>query len=171
MSAIVYVASNEQKPWASEEIGFPTFPMPLKTSSGVAQVGDYHAEVDGRILPFVVERKSLADAYGSFVIEKNRARLYREIDRYNLDERFKDFFIVIESTEKQFMDHFPWPVLIWHKKRGDAQRFCAITQKKKATVLQHLEDRGAQIIFAGSRELAALTLGAMIETCIKEDLK
>ena len=157
------MASNEQKPWLSEEIGFPTFPMPLKTASGVAQVGDYYAESGGCVLPFVVERKSLADAYGSFVIEKNRARIYRELERFVADDRFEDFFIIIESTESQFMKYWPWAVLKWHQKKGDAQRFCAITQKKKATVLQHLEDRGAEIIFAGSRKLATCTFRSMIE--------
>ena len=167
MSAVVFAANNEQLPWSSEEIGFPTFPMPLKTKSGRRQVGDYYAEADGVPLPFVVERKSMADAYGSFVIEKNRARLYAEIERYHEDNRFTSFTIIVEATEAQFMNYFPWAVLVWHKKRGDAQRFCAITRKKKATVLQHIEDRGAQIIFAGSRELAARTLGGMVEASIR----
>ena len=127
---VVYCANNEQKPWTSVEVGFPTFPMPTKSMNGIQQVGDYYAEIHGVALPFLVERKSLEDAYGSFVIEKNRARLYREIERFHEDNRFRDFFIVIEATEKQFMNYYPWAVLVWHKKKGDARRFCAITSKK-----------------------------------------
>ena len=38
---VVQVAQNEQTPWTSEMIGYPTEPMPLKKDSGFAQTGDY----------------------------------------------------------------------------------------------------------------------------------
>jgi len=38
---VVQVAQNEQTPWTSEMIGYPTEPMPSKKSTGFAQTGDY----------------------------------------------------------------------------------------------------------------------------------
>ena len=134
----VFVVRNEQLPYTEGELGFPTAAMPTKKDSGVRQTGDYYVEIGGVVMPTVFERKSLQDAYGSFIIEKNRARLYAEIDRFQADDRFDKFVIVIEATRKMFDAYFPWAVLKWHKKRGDVQRVCGASNKKKGTVLQHL---------------------------------
>ena len=159
MDIKVFVANNEQKPWTAEEIGFPTFHMPTMKDGGERQTGDYYATHNDRVIPILAERKSLPDAYGSFIIEKNRARLYAEIDRFHNDDRFDEFLIIIEASRKMFMSYFPWAVTKWHKKRGDLPRFCATTNKKKTTVLEHLEERGAEIIFADCRAGAASILG------------
>ena len=158
----VYVASNEGLPWSAGEIGFPTFPMPTMKEGGSRQVGDYYATHDDRVVPILVERKSLQDAYGSFIIEKNRARLYAEIERYWKDTRFNEFVIIVEATRAQFMAYYPWAAVAWHKARGSLKRFFGATKKKKATVLEHLEERGAEIIFADDRRGAASVLSALI---------
>jgi len=168
MSVKVYVASNEQLPWTSEEIGMETLPMPTKAESGYHQVGDYHAEIDGEIIPICFERKSLQDFYGSTIPEKNRLRLYKEIMRFDDDPRFDEFVIIVEATEKMYMQYFPWAVLQWHNNRGDAQRFCGMIMKKKATVLSHLRDRGGHIFFAGDRAGAASVISTTIAGWISE---
>lgn len=163
---IIYIANNEQLPYTSEELKCDTAPMPTRAKTGHKQVGDYYSEVEGVTQTTVVERKSLQDAYQSFTAEKNRGRLYNEICRYQMDERFTRFVIVVEATEKVFMGFFPWAVLKWHKQRGDVKPFCAMMYKKKATVLGHLKDRGAEIIFAGNRENAAETTRQLLEGTI-----
>ena len=165
----VYVANNEQKPWTSEEIGFPTFPMPTMKDGGWRQVGDYYATSNERYLPILVERKSLQDAYGSFIVEKNRARLYAEIVRYQDDPRFNEFVIIVEATRAQFMAYYPWAAVSWHKARGSLKRFFGATKKKKVTVIEHLEERGAEIIFADSRQGAASVLSTLIAAHISAD--
>ena len=135
MNIKVYVASNEGLPWTAEEIGFPTFPMPTMKEGGCRQVGDYYATCDDVVVPVLVERKSLRDAYGSFIIEKNRARLYAEIVRFQDDPRFNEFVIIVEATRAQFMAYYPWQAVSWHKARGGLKRFFGATKKKKATVL------------------------------------
>ena len=162
----VYVANNEQKPWTAEEIGFPTFPMETKAASGIRQVGDYYATRNDVVIPILVERKSLQDAYGSFIIEKNRARLYAEIVRYQDDDRFNEFIIVVEATRAQFMAYYPWAAVSWHKTRGSLPRFFGATKKKKVTVLEHLEERGAEIIFADSRQGAASVFSTLIAATV-----
>lgn len=162
----VYVANNEQKPWTAEEIGFPTFPMHTMKACGWRQTGDYYATCNDRVVPILVERKSLQDAYGSFIIEKNRARLYAEIDRYQDDARFDEFVIIIEATRAQFMAYYPWAAVQWHKERGSLKRFFGATRKKKETVIQHLEERGAEIIFADSRQGAASVFSTLVAASI-----
>ena len=159
----VFVASNEQRPYTRSELGMATAPYPTKAVSGVQQCGDYYAEKDGHVIPIVFERKSLMDAYGSFVIEKNRARLYMEIERYHLDDRFSRFVIVIEATHQQYKSFFPWAVTKWHQQNGDLPRFFATVRKKKETVLTHLRERGAEICFAGDRGRAARYIASEVQ--------
>ena len=82
----VFVVRNEQLPYTEGELGFPTAAMPTKKDSGVRQTGDYYVEIGGVVMPTVFERKSLQDFYGSTIPEKNRARLYAEIERFGTDE-------------------------------------------------------------------------------------
>ena len=77
---------------------------------------------------------------------------------------------IVEATEAEFMAYYPWAAVSWHKNRGSLPRFFGATKKKKATVLQHLKDRSAHILFAGSREGAALHLGSIIRAYIDDDL-
>lgn len=167
MNARVYVANNEQKPWTAEEIGFPTYPMHTMKACGWRQVGDYYATHNDKVVPVLVERKSLQDAYGSFIVEKNRARLYAEIIRFQDDARFEEFVIIVEATREQFMAYYPWAAVSWHKERGSLKKFFGATRKKKVTVLQHLEERGAEIIFADSRAQAAMVFAQMVRAYIK----
>lgn len=167
----VYVANNEQMAWNEEEIGYPTLPMPTKKECGWRQTGDYCAVYNGKVVPILVERKSLQDAYGSFLTEKNRARLYAEIDRYHKDDRFDEFVIIVEATRKMFMAYFPWAVTKWHKQKGDLPKFCATFNKKKVTVLEHLEERGAEIIFADNRRTAASVFSTLVAARIATDNK
>lgn len=158
----VYVCRNEQRPWKEEEIGYPTFPMETKAVSGVRQTGDYFATHNNNVIPTLVERKSLQDAYGSFIVEKNRARLYAEIERYHEDDRFNEFIIIIEATRKMFMAFFPAAMWINRKSKTERAKFIRSINKKKVTVLQHLEDRGAEIIFADNRQHAASVFGTIV---------
>jgi len=166
MDIKVFVANNEQKPWTAEEIGFPTCPMETKAETGIRQAGDYFATWNDHVIPILVERKSLQDAYGSFVQEKNRARLYAEIERFQDDPRFEEFLIIVEATRAQFMAYYPWAAVSYHKTKGSLPRFFASIKKKKATVLQHLEERGAEIIFADDRRGAASVLSTLIASYI-----
>lgn len=149
---VIRRANNEQKGYTEEELGVPVVGMEQKSKTGIRQTGDYYAEVDGGVHTTLFERKSLEDFYGSTVMDKNRKRLYAEIERFHRDDRFTRFVILVEATPGDYLRYFPWAVLLWHKKKGDVPRFCGIARKKKATVLQHLEDRGAEVIFAGSRK-------------------
>ena len=169
MNIKIYRAQNEQKGWESEEIGYQVVPMPTKTESGYLQVCDYYAEVDGVIIPIAIERKSLQDAYGSFIQEKNRMRLYNEIMRCQDDERFSEFVIIVEATKPEFMSYYPFSAVSWHKARGSLKRFFGATKKKKVTVIEHLEERGAEIIFADSRRGAASVLSTLIAAHISAD--
>lgn len=164
----IYVANNEQLPWTDVELGYRTYPMPTMKESGMRQCGDYYATYRDKVMPILVERKSLQDAYGSFVQEKNRARLYAEIVRFQDDPRFEDFVIVVEATEAQFLSYYPWAAVGWHKARGSLPRFFSSIRKKKGTVVQHLKDRGAKIVFAESRQGAADLFGMIITEHIAE---
>lgn len=158
----VFVANNEGLPWTEDDIGYPTYQMETKAVSGIRQTGDYFATHNDSVIPILVERKSLQDFYGSTIPEKNRARLYKEIERYHEDDRFNEFIIIVEATRKMFMAFFPAAMWINRKSKTERSKFIRSINKKKVTVLQHLEDRGAEIIFADNRQHAASVFGTIV---------
>ena len=76
-SLAVFSPGNEQKPWTEQEIGLPVFPMATKRESGIDQVGDYQSYIyipgeEGIRLGLCIERKSVSDAHGTFILQRDR---------------------------------------------------------------------------------------------------
>ena len=111
----IYVlqANNEQLPITEEELQLPVRPMPLKKDNGYQQVGDYQFKVKNTWGSFIVERKSTMDLYGTLFSfnsktkEKQRERLYREIERSYADERYNQFIIMVEGSREEFLRYVP----------------------------------------------------------------
>lgn len=150
----IFVASNEQKPWTSNELGYPTKPMPTAAMIGFPQVGDYQCYIErgGRIennfAGFVVDRKECSDFYGTLFgrdseNRKNRDRFYREIERFQKDPRFTDFYVFVECDLLTWLNYLP------PKNPG---KDLMINQKVAA--LASLQARGAHIMWCGNRALA-----------------
>ena len=98
-----FVASNEQKPYTVEDLGYETHPMPLKKESGVQQTGDYHCYLPdyNTHTGLVWERKELSDFYNTIV--HGRDRFFRECQRA-VDNPSIDYMMIgIEGTSEKFM--------------------------------------------------------------------
>ncbi len=151
----VLQAQNEQDPIPEDLLGYPIRAMPLKADNGRRQVADYQFKVKNTWGSFIVERKSMADLYGTLFSrnyttkEKQRDRLYREISRFNEDDRFDKFIIMVEGSLEEFLKYIPL------KERHTESEYWVKVSKmlnaKKAT-LNSLQVRpGVQLIFCGSR--------------------
>lgn len=114
----VFVASNEQDPWTTEELGLPCVPMATKKQSGFDQVGDYHVYIHnkGIFTGLVVERKGVkrtkglmtaCDMYSTFANRPGRERFYAEIARFKQDSRFNQMLIISECTYQEFLSFKP----------------------------------------------------------------
>lgn len=150
----IFVASNEQKPWTSGELGYSAKPMPLKSQIGYDQVGDYQCYIErgGRLqdnfASFVVDRKECSDFYGTLFgrdseNRKNRDRFYREIERFQKDPRFTDFYVFVECDLLTWLNYLP------PKNPGKD-----LMINQKVAVLASLQARGAHIMWCGNRALA-----------------
>lgn len=158
----IFVANNEQLPWLPGEIGgLKTRPMLTKKDIGFNQVGDYHAFVDGYggyYLPFVVDRKTKADLYGTLMKSENRKRFYREIERFNQDSRFKQFYIFAETTLVEWLNYEPPNA----KDKGNKR----INQK--LAVIASLGARGCSICWCDNRRVASRLYGDFVrQFCLK----
>lgn len=143
----VFVANNEQLPYTSSEIGYPTRPMLLKSQSNYQQVGDYQTFVDGYggyYLPFVVDRKTMGDLYGTLLKKSNRDRFYRELERFYQDDRFKRFYIFAECGLIDFLNYQPPNA----KEKGN------LRINQKLAVIASLESRNCHVMFCGNRKLS-----------------
>lgn len=151
----IFVASNEQKPWTSGELGYSAKPMPLKSQIGYDQVGDYQCYIErgGRLqdnfASFVVDRKECSDFYGTLFgrdseNRKNRDRFYREIERFQKDPRFTDFYVFVECDLLTWLNYLP------PKNPGKD-----LMVNQKVAALASLQARGAHIMWCGNRALAA----------------
>lgn len=112
VNVVVRVASNEQNPWTTNEIGLQVLPMELKSISGFNQVGDYIFEIfrereDTITGNLVVERKTKSDLYGTLMNSRQRERFYNELSRYEKDPRFTKMIIMAECTLDDFIDYIP----------------------------------------------------------------
>lgn len=154
LEIIIFVASNEQKPWKDVELGYPTKPMPTKAMIGRDQVGDYQCYIDrgGRMqdnfASFVVDRKTCEDFYGTLFSkngngEKNRQRFYRELDRYYKDPRFDQFHIFVECDLLAWLNYVP---------PNNPGTDLMINQKTNS--VQSLEVRGAHVHWCHNRKTA-----------------
>lgn len=150
----IFVASNEQKPWTSGELGYPTKMMLTKEDSGLQQVGDYQCYIErgGRLqdnfASFVVDRKECSDFYGTLFgrdseNRKNRDRFYREIERFQKDPRFTDFYVFVECDLLTWLNYLP------PKNPGKD-----LMVNQKVAALASLQARGAHIMWCGNRALA-----------------
>ena len=109
LNITIQLANNEKLPWLSEELGLPCIPMSLKKDSMDGQVGDYVVYLDDydRFCGLVVERKTLEDIYGTLMNREQRSRFYREIQRYEQDDRFNQFHLIAECTYEEFLNYVP----------------------------------------------------------------
>ncbi|MGP8322455.1 MAG: ERCC4 domain-containing protein [Methanosarcinaceae archaeon] len=105
----IQVASNEQLPYSSAELGLPCSQMQTKKESSSNQVGDYIAYLEdyNQFAGIVIERKTLNDFYSSLMHSDHRARLMREIGRYKTDDRFNRFILIAECTYEEFLGYVP----------------------------------------------------------------
>ena len=170
---VVQVAQNEQTPWTSEMIGYPTEPMPPKTDSGFAQTGDYVGVVrtsDGeRYVPVLCERKSIQDAYGTLIMEENRARFYREIERFHTDPRFDQMVVIVEGTLSDFLLHQPeFSGGKFDYKRRFATKKNDSVNEKKMTTLADLFMMDVSVLFCDNATLAARMYGRLIREAVRK---
>lgn len=152
LDIIVMAANNEQKPYSSEELGMNVKPMYTKAISGFDQVADYQFFIGGAVNKWgglLIERKELSDLYGSLMNRDSRERFYREILRYECDNRFTQMIIMVEGTMQDFLKYAPkFTGKIYNKNHIGAN-----VESRRATVAG-LYARGIPILWCGSREQA-----------------
>ena len=157
LNMIVYIPGNEQQPWTEDMLGHTVAKMPTKAQCGRSQVGDYQMYLPDydKYVGILGERKSVSDAYQTFLTGLDR--FHREIDRFEIDERFDTFVVIIEGTREEYMQHQPpfrgkkFNKKIWMKQAKGAQH----NKANKRGVMNSLMARGVVIHFAGDREQAA----------------
>ena len=166
----VLAASNERKPWQDSEIGLPIEQMYTKDVSGFQQVADYQFFIGGSIDQWgglLIERKELSDFYSSMMRSENRLRLYRELDRYEADDRFTQMIIMVEGTMQEFLGYSPK----FNGKTFNRNHIGANVASRRATIAG-LYARGVPVLFCGSREQAVKLYPQMIrQYCIKNYVK
>jgi hypothetical protein len=167
----LHVANNEQTPWTSDELGIQTEPMPLKEATGLQQVGDYHAVVDGQYVPLCIERKGCTvrngrvvgcDLYSTLMNSDSRERFYREIDRFQQDPRFGQFLVIAECSFEQFLQFTP---LFTGKKRNKFHLGAHVASRRGA-INSLFAKRGVPVFFAGSRAEATKCLPGLIKQAV-----
>lgn len=150
----VMEAQNEQNP-IGDYLKYPVRPMPLKSESHYDQVGDYIFKVKNTWGSFVVERKSVADLYGTLFSknqktgEKQRERLYREIGRFYADDRFDQFIVMVEGTYEEYLKYTPL-----RERNTEIEEWVKISKllgAKKASINSLQVRPGVQVVFCGSR--------------------
>jgi ERCC4-type nuclease len=198
----IYVAGNEQKPWTSAMIGYPTEKMPTHEESSHYQVADYVAVIKSpndpptaspndtpndtptdpsndpphdtsqpvRYISTLVERKSMNDLYGTLIMEDNRQRFYREIARYQADQRFNRMIIIAECSFAAFMQHQPKfsGRKFDYKRKFDKKKNDTIDEKK-LTVIGDLFVAGIPVLFCDSPEMSAKTYGRIVRETVRKE--
>lgn len=161
----IIVAQNEQQPYTSDDLGFKTRAMFLKSESGLQQVGDYQILINGtgRTLrdcfsSLLMERKGCTfvggkmvgcDLYSTVMNKNGRERFYREIDRYKEDPRFDRMDVYVECTYDQFLGFTPK----FNRKKFNRNHNGASVASRVATI-NKLNDIGISVRFLGSRKRA-----------------
>ena len=170
----VYVANNEQKPFSSDEIGYPTLPMLTKKEyekrygkgKGVPQVADYQAFItfgsSGEWCTTLIERKGgkkgCEDFYGTLMNADGRDRFYGEISRYQEDTRFKRMIVLVESSMPEFMMFVP----PFCGKYRNTDHIGACAESRYGTVAS-LFVKDVPILFCGTRYAAAKLYHKLIQ--------
>ena len=118
----------------------------------------------------IVERKSLADLYSTLIIDNNRERLYREIDRFNADERFDKMVIIVEGSYTDFMLYVPEFTAgkFDYKKRFNSKKNDSINEKK-LTVLADLFVKGVPVMFCDTPTMAAQFCGRLFKESVRKN--
>ena len=152
LDIIVMAANNEQTPYTSKELDTDVKPMYTKAVSGFDQVGDYQFFIGGSINKWgglLIERKETSDLYSTLMNQGSRNRFYRELLRYDLDERFSQMIIMVEGTMQNFLEYAPkFNGKIFNKKHIGAN-----VESRRATVAG-LFAREIPILWCGSRDQA-----------------
>ena len=170
----IEVANNEQREWTAEMLGYPTCPMPTKKDSGARQVADYVGVLTtcngDKYIDTIVERKSLADLYSTLIVDSNRERLYREIDRFKADERFDKMVIIVEGSYTDFMLYAPEFTAgkFDYKKRFNSKKNDSINEKK-LTVLADLFVNGVPVMFCDTPTMAAQFCGRLFKESVRKN--
>lgn len=160
MDIILHVASNEQAPWTSDELGYATVPMPTRKASNSLQVGDYHAYLNDydMYIGICVERKGTTrirgrlvdcDLYSSLSADYRIERIYNEINRYKCDMRFDRMEIIAECSYGEFMTFKP---------RFNGKEYNnmnpGMNQPARLAVLTKIQNMGVPVMFCGTRKYA-----------------
>ena len=160
LNITVSVASNEQTPWQSEEIGHPCIPMATKQASGTPQTGDYVAYLDDydRFAGILVERKGTTrengrmtgcDLYSTFSKKDNRRRFEAEFKRYQKDPRFNLFVLIAECSYLEYLSFKPK----FNGKNYNKTNYGMNVAARRATIAK-LISMGIDVHFAGTRQAA-----------------
>lgn len=162
----VFAASNEQNGWVADELGLTVKPMYTKDISTHDQVGDYqffighHYNQWGGLL---IERKTIEDLYGTMMNRDSRNRFYREISRYEQDERFTQLIIMVEGSMQDFLTYSPK----FNGKTYNKNHVGASVASKRGTVAA-LYAKGVPVLWCGSRNEAVRLYPQLIRHwCIK----
>jgi len=170
----IEVASNERTAWTAEMLGYPTVPMQTKHDTGYNQTADYVGVVDtlygAWYVPTIVERKSIEDLYGTLINEENRARFYREIDRFKADDRFTSLVVIVEGTLVDFIMYQPDfnDGKFDYARRFDTKKNTSVNEKK-LTVLADLFVMGIQVVFCDNPTIAAQFCGRLFRESVRKN--
>jgi len=167
-----FIASNESIPWELEDCH--TEPMPLKSKTGYNQVCDYIYLIKNTCLNqssdvwglLCIERKTKEDAYGTLMNRDGRDRFYREIAKYEADDRFNQMLIIVECTLADFLSYTPK----FNGKRYNKNHIGASVESRRATVAG-LYARGVPVLWAGSRIEAQKTYLQLVRQSIIKSYK
>ena len=184
LNITVQVASNEQTPYLTDELGYACIPMSLKKDSMMRQTGDYVAYLDDydTFCGLCIERKTLQDLYGTLMNREQRSRLYREIARYEADHRFNRFHLIAECAYEEFLEYVPEIFVFTH---GSAQYTIGknilqyLKRFYKITAAQHQVTFEGEIIYVNTDDAqvhinlnqsgaAVMIDGVLRETLVKK---
>ena len=156
----IFQSPQEHYPWTSEDLGRPVKPMHCKKDTDVDQTGDYQAFCSGGghscWIPIVVERKGAKgkggadDLYQTLSNKESREKFYREIDRFKVDNRFSQMFLIAECTLDEYMKFVP--KFSGYKTRN--KDHISVSVATRQATIAGLYLRGCTVIFAGNRTRA-----------------
>lgn len=154
LTITIFRARNEQDPWPLEDTGWEIRDMLLKEDTGRQQVADYQAYyqscgVSGWV-GLLVERKGgkhgAEDLYSTLMNSENCARFYREIERFQADNRFTQMVIIAECSFEQFLLYKP----AFIGKTFNTDHIGASVEARRGKIAS-LYSRGVPVLFAGTR--------------------
>lgn len=170
----IFVASNEQQPWTSEELGYPTRSMLLKQHTEIKQVGDYQAYYEGGGVAgwvrMLVERKGgkkgMEDLYGTLINADSCARFYRQIETYQADDRFSHMVVIAECTLTDFLRYVP----AFNGNKRNYDHIGASVESRIAKI-NSLYIRGIPVLFAGTRAQAIAMYKGLVRQWLLKNFK